>query len=142
MRAVVIACTALAVLVIPNSGLAQAPPAKAATTPAATAAPTSGATVGKAAMPASPEAKPLADRIGTPAPFRTINVVEPPAEFSLALGSAYLAGLTIGYWKDKTELAEHWRSSGRFEPQVSPYDAINWMQRWHEAVRRSLNWAK
>ena len=57
-----------------------------------------------------------------------------------ALGAAYLAGLAVGFWKNKIELAEHWQSDRRFEPQMSASGANALIECWHEAVRRSLNW--
>jgi len=71
-----------------------------------------------------------------------IPVIRSKTAETTALGAAYLAGLAVGYWKDKAELAEHWRASGLFEPQMSPIEANALVQRWHEAVSRSLNWVK
>ena len=71
-----------------------------------------------------------------------IPVVRSKTAETTALGAAYLAGLAVGYWKDKTELGEHWRADRRFEVHMSPPEAGALMQQWHEAVGRSLKWAK
>ncbi len=71
-----------------------------------------------------------------------IPVVRSKTAETTALGAAYLAGLAVGFWEDKNELATHWQADKRFEPRVSAHDAGVIMERWHEAVRRSLGWAK
>jgi len=40
------------------------------------------------------------------------------------------------------ELAEHWESDRRFEPSIFQSQAAELREKWHEAVRRSLGWAK
>jgi glycerol kinase len=71
-----------------------------------------------------------------------IPVVRSKTAETTALGAAYLAGLATGFWNSKDELAEHWRADRRFEPRISKSDAAVAMDRWHEAVGRSLDWAK
>lgn len=71
-----------------------------------------------------------------------IPVVRSRIQETTALGAAYLAGLATGFWESQEELASHWLSSGRFEPKVSARLAEEHRSRWHDAVNRSLNWAK
>lgn len=71
-----------------------------------------------------------------------IPVVRSKTAETTALGAAYLAGLAIGFWKDKSEVAEHWHAGGRFEPMMPRSESTLLIERWHEAVGRSLNWAK
>lgn len=71
-----------------------------------------------------------------------IPVVRSKTSETTALGAAYRAGLAVGYWKDKRELSEHWRADRRFEPIMSEQAANDLTSRWHEAVKRSLGWAK
>ena len=59
-----------------------------------------------------------------------------------ALGAAYLAGLAVGYWHDLDEVARCWEQDREFQPQMPPEQRVKLYQRWQEAVRRSLNWAK
>lgn len=70
-----------------------------------------------------------------------IPVVRSKTAETTALGAAYLAGLAVGFWKDKAELAEHWQADRRFDPQLPPAKADALVDRWHEAVKRSLGWA-
>ncbi|HRI03549.1 MAG TPA: glycerol kinase GlpK [Pyrinomonadaceae bacterium] len=71
-----------------------------------------------------------------------IPVVRSKTAETTALGAAYLAGLAVGFWGSKNELAEHWQADRKFEPQMSSDDAKALTDRWHEAVSRSLGWAK
>ena len=71
-----------------------------------------------------------------------IPVVRSKTAETTALGAAYLAGLAVGYWSSKEELAEHWRADRRFEPILSNVEASVAIDRWHEAVSRCLDWAK
>lgn len=69
-----------------------------------------------------------------------IPVVRSKIAETTALGASYLAGLAVGFWKSKIELAEHWAPSGRFEPKMSKSEAVTLLERWHDAELRSLKW--
>lgn len=69
-----------------------------------------------------------------------IPVVRSATSETTALGAAYLAGLAVRFWASTDELAEHWRSDGRFEPRMDRSAAMSITERWHEAVQRSLAW--
>jgi glycerol kinase len=71
-----------------------------------------------------------------------IPVVRPKMAETTALGAAYLAGLAVGFWKDKDELADHWQADRSFEPAMQSAEAHVLLDRWHEAVSRSLGWAR
>lgn len=70
-----------------------------------------------------------------------IPVIRPKTTETTALGAAYLAGLAVGFWQSKNDLAEHWQIDKIFEPQMSAVKAAELESAWHEAVKRSLNWA-
>ena len=44
------------------------------------------------------------------------KVLRPKCIETTALGAAYLAGLAVGYWKDKEEIKSNWELSVTFEP--------------------------
>jgi glycerol kinase len=67
-----------------------------------------------------------------------IPVVRSSTAETTALGAAYLAGLAVGYWRSKAELAEHWQEDKRFTPGMSAGEAAHLRAGWHEAVRRTL----
>jgi glycerol kinase len=74
-----------------------------------------------------------ADLLGVP-------VVRPEITETTALGAAYLAGLGAGFWRSKAEVAANWRAECRFEPTMSRDEARGRLERWSQAVTRSLGW--
>lgn len=69
-----------------------------------------------------------------------IPVVRSTTSETTALGAAYLAGLAVGFWLSKIELAQHWRVGRRFEPAMAQSIAKSMIVQWHDAVQRSLHW--
>jgi glycerol kinase len=59
-----------------------------------------------------------------------------------SLGAAYAAGLGIGLWSDRDELASLRRSSAVFEPRRSRGEADALYARWRQAVERARGWAE
>jgi glycerol kinase len=72
-----------------------------------------------------------ADLLGVP-------VVRPRIIETTALGVAYLAGLTVGLWRDVGEITQHWQVEKIFEPQLSRDAAAQRMADWRRAVQRVL----
>jgi glycerol kinase len=58
-----------------------------------------------------------------------------------AIGAAYLAGLGVGVWGSREELAGVWRADREFVPGDTGA-AVAKRARWREAVTRSLDWAE
>jgi len=73
-----------------------------------------------------------ADVLGTP-------VVRSAATETTALGAACLAGLATGVWSERAEIAERWRSDGRFDPGPDSPRLVAGAKAWDEAVRRCLS---
>ncbi|HYR90863.1 MAG TPA: glycerol kinase GlpK [Terriglobia bacterium] len=71
-----------------------------------------------------------------------VAVLRPRALETTALGAAYLAGLAVGLWKSRDEVAAHWRLERRFEPRMERTAAADLMARWRDAVGRSRNWTR
>ena len=69
-----------------------------------------------------------------------IPVQRPTVAETTALGAAYLAGLAVGFWHDKADVARHWAVDRQFSPRLAPQQRQALVRRWHEAVRRSLAW--
>lgn len=59
-----------------------------------------------------------------------------------ALGAAYLAGLGVGYWKNKEEVIKNWQISRTFNPQMKEEERKIKLAGWEKAVRYSFGWAK
>ena len=76
-----------------------------------------------------------ADILGVP-------VQRPKIAETTALGSAYLAGLAVGFWSSPQEVAEQWAIDRTFEPQMSSSQREELYAGWKRAVERSLNWEK
>jgi len=71
-----------------------------------------------------------------------IPVVRSRTAETTALGAAYLAGLAVGFWLSKSELGHHWQADKIFAPAMSGLYAGQLVERWHDAVTRSLHWAR
>lgn len=71
-----------------------------------------------------------------------IPIVRSKITETTALGAAYLAGLAVGFWKDKNELVKAWLSDKKFEPKMNFEEAQQLRRRWKKAVERSLDWEK
>ena len=71
-----------------------------------------------------------ADLLGVP-------VVRPKVVETTALGAAYLAGLAIGIYAGRDELAAQWQVERRFEPAMSRDEAAARMTGWERAVRQA-----
>jgi glycerol kinase len=76
-----------------------------------------------------------ADLLGVP-------VVRPRVLETTALGVAYLAGLAVGYWKSRDEIAQQWQIDKKFTPQM-PKEQVNALkQGWQKALGRSKAWVE
>ena len=69
-------------------------------------------------------------------------VHRPECVETTAMGAAYLAGLAVGYWKDKEEIKQNWKLDKVFQPNMEETVRREKLNGWHKAVRRSLNWEK
>ena len=70
-----------------------------------------------------------------------VPVVRPHTRETTALGAAYLAGLAVGFWKDRAEIAKLWSVGRRFRPQASSAKMKALQRDWRRAVQRAQNWA-
>ena len=59
-----------------------------------------------------------------------------------ARGAAYLAGLAVGYWKDKEDVRRNQRIARVFEPSMDEEERKKKMKGWNKAVRYAFGWAK
>ncbi len=75
-----------------------------------------------------------ADILGVP-------VVRPAVVETTALGAAYLAGLAVGAWQDRQQLAANWAVQRRFEPAMPEGRREELLDGWRRAVERAKGWA-
>ncbi|SCY67204.1 glycerol kinase GlpK [Alkaliphilus peptidifermentans] len=69
-----------------------------------------------------------------------VKVDRPEVTETTALGAAYLAGLAVGFWKDKHEITKRWKVDQTFEPVLAVEDKEKLYKGWKKAVERSLKW--
>ncbi|MYL40337.1 glycerol kinase GlpK [Virgibacillus salexigens] len=63
-----------------------------------------------------------------------VPVERPVVQETTALGSAYLAGLAVGYWKDKDEIAQQWNVEKTFENNMEDQQREDLYAGWKKAV--------
>jgi glycerol kinase len=74
-----------------------------------------------------------ADLLGVP-------VLRPKVTETTALGAAYLAGLAVGFWESRAEIAAQWQCERRFEPAMGADQRQAMLARWAKAVQRARDW--
>ena len=70
-----------------------------------------------------------------------VRVEVPSIVETTALGAAYLAGLAVGFWESREELAEKWALGRSYDPGLDPARREKLFDRWHKAVALSRGWA-
>lgn len=70
------------------------------------------------------------------------RVERPECIETTALGAAYLAGLSAGYFKDVDEIRENWRLDKGVEPLMDAETRNRLLKGWSKAVRCALIWAE
>ena len=68
------------------------------------------------------------------------TVVRPRVRETTALGAAYLAGLAVGYWRDRAEIGQLWQAERTFTPAMEREKAGELQSRWRRALERSRGW--
>ena len=69
-------------------------------------------------------------------------VNRPQCVETTAMGAAYLAGLAVGYWKDKDEVRKNWAIDQTFHPAISQEERLEKLKGWNKAVRYAYGWAR
>ncbi|MEK4297833.1 glycerol kinase GlpK [Oceanobacillus sp. FSL W8-0428] len=64
-----------------------------------------------------------------------VPVERPEIQETTALGSAYLAGIAVGYWKDQEEIAAQWLNEKTFEPKMDKTESDRLYKGWEKAVK-------
>lgn len=68
-------------------------------------------------------------------------IVERPKVIeTTALGVAYLAGLSVGFWKNKNDVLDNWQIDRIFNPSYDDERIEKLYKGWKKAVERSLEW--
>lgn len=69
-----------------------------------------------------------------------VAVERPRVHETTALGAAYLAGLGIGMWGGREELAARWQRDARFDPVLNQGERDRRYADWRRAVERARGW--
>ncbi len=69
-----------------------------------------------------------------------VKVDRPVVQETTALGAAYLAGLSVGFWSDQSDVTANWALDQEFDPGMEQSHCNDRYARWQKAVERSLDW--
>lgn len=67
-----------------------------------------------------------------------VPVERPMINETTALGAAYLAGLAVGYWKNREEISTQWNLEKRFEPNMANSKRQKLYNGWKKAVEAAM----
>ena len=67
-------------------------------------------------------------------------VKRPEVIETTALGAAYLAGLSVGYYKNKEEIAANWKCQREFSPNMSKEKRDELLTGWAQAISHTTGW--
>lgn len=68
-------------------------------------------------------------------------VVRPATrDATTALGTAYMAGLAVGFFRDMNDLRNNWSADRTWYPKMAPEKGQEMYRFWKQAVARSLDW--
>jgi len=69
-----------------------------------------------------------------------VPVDRPQVTETTAMGAAFLAGLAVGFWQDKAEIAAKWNVDHCFMPNMDESSRTRLYAGWRKAVERSRAW--
>jgi glycerol kinase len=67
-----------------------------------------------------------------------VQVQRPVIYETTALGAAYLAGLAVGYWSDRDDIARQWEMEETFFPSMTEHQRNTLYEGWKKAVRAAI----
>ncbi|HET7314850.1 glycerol kinase GlpK [Salinisphaera sp.] len=67
-----------------------------------------------------------------------VEVLRCEVNETTALGAAYLAGLALGFWESREQIAEQWVIERRFEPVMSEDKRRSYYAGWKRAVEATM----
>ncbi len=66
------------------------------------------------------------------------KILRPKCIETTALGAAYLAGLSVGYYQSRKEIAGNWKIEHIFEPSISARSRDEKIEGWRHAVAQAM----
>ncbi|MDT9754918.1 glycerol kinase GlpK [Heyndrickxia coagulans] len=67
-----------------------------------------------------------------------VPVERPVVSETTALGAAYLAGLAVGYWESREEIARQWKVERKFEPSLAEKEREALYGGWKKAIHATI----
>ncbi|CAA0132051.1 Glycerol kinase [Mycolicibacterium vanbaalenii] len=71
-----------------------------------------------------------------------VPVIRPMMTETVALGAAYAAGLSAGYWPDKAVLRRNWQRAAEWLPEMDDSRRTVELARWRDAVSLASAWGR
>jgi glycerol kinase len=69
-----------------------------------------------------------------------VDVVRPKVAETTALGSAYAAGLAVGFWESEDDIRKNWGEDKRWSPQMDADAREKTYRNWKKAVTKTMDW--
>ena len=69
-----------------------------------------------------------------------VPVVRPQVTELTAFGAAFLAGLSVGIWKNMEEVGSYWKQDCRFTPTMAENKVIDLRRKWKKAIECAQTW--
>ena len=66
-----------------------------------------------------------------------IPVIRPKITETTALGAAFLAGLSVGFWKNKEDISKHWKPEIIFNSKINKYEMSRYYSGWTKAIKKA-----
>ena len=70
------------------------------------------------------------------------RVVRPSCIETTALGAAYLAGLSTGFWNDAGQIEKNWKEERSFLPDMREEERERLLRGWSRSVGCVRSWAE
>ena len=68
-----------------------------------------------------------------------VTVKRAPESDMTSTGAAYIAGLAVGFWKDRQELLSFQKGYTEFNPKMDPAKREQKIKRWKKAVQAIID---
>lgn len=80
--------------------------------------------------------------VQTQADISGAPVLRPKCVETTAMGAAYLAGLSVGYWNSTEDIRKNWAVDRSFEPKLTMEEREGRVRGWKKALACTKGWAK
>jgi glycerol kinase len=71
-----------------------------------------------------------------------VPVIRPSVAETTALGAAYVAGITVGFWEQLEDLRTNWGKDREWTPRMDSMQRERQYRLWKKAVTRTFDWTE